>query len=148
VAPDLGAVKRSRDFADLLHLPLAVVQKTRLSGEEVEAAAAIGPVAGRVPIIVDDMLSTGGTIAAAVGALLDAGAAGPMAVAVTHGLFTGRAAEVLKPLPLARLVVADSLDVTPPSQLEVEIVSLAPLLAAAIRRVHLGESVTDLQNLM
>jgi ribose-phosphate pyrophosphokinase len=145
VAPDLGAVKRSRELADILRVPLAVVQKTRISGAQVEASNALGPVAGRVPVIVDDMLSTGSTIEAAVRALLAAGADGPVTVAVTHALFAGPAVEVLKALSLARLVITDSVEITPPGGLPVQVVSLAPLLAAAIRRSHLGESLSELR---
>ena len=84
VAPDLGAVKRAREYARLLQVPMAFVHKTRLNGEEVEAHGVIGDVRGRLPLVVDDMLSTGGTLEAAIGALRAAGAVEPIAVAVTQ----------------------------------------------------------------
>jgi ribose-phosphate pyrophosphokinase len=68
----------------------------------------IGEVRGRVPLIVDDMVSTGATIEAAVGTLRAAGAMEPMAVAVTHGLLVGRAREILQRLTLARVVITDT----------------------------------------
>lgn len=145
VAPDLGAVKRAREFAAALHLPLAFVHKTRLDGEAVEAQGVIGGVRGRAPLIVDDMISTGATIEAAVAALQQAGAAGPITVAATHGLFVGRAREVLAGLPLARLIATDTLAAGDEPGGQVEIVSVAPLIAAAIQRNHRGESLADLR---
>ena len=144
VAPDLGAVKRAREFARRLEVPLAFVHKTRLDGDAVEAHGVIGEVRGRTPLIVDDMLSTGATLEAAVAALTAAGASTPMSVAVTHALLVGRAREVLAGLPLARLIAADTVAIERPAP-HLEITSLAPLLAAAIRREHRGESLSDLR---
>jgi ribose-phosphate pyrophosphokinase len=145
VAPDLGAVKLARAYADQLHVAMAFVHKTRLNGDAVEARTVIGDVRGRMPVIVDDMLSTGATIEAAVGVLRAAGALEPMAAAVTHALLVGRAREILPSLPLARLVVTDSVSVEGPTPSEVEICSVAPLLATAIRRNHHDESLADLR---
>jgi ribose-phosphate pyrophosphokinase len=144
VAPDLGAVKRAREFARRLEVPLAFVHKTRLDGDAVEAHGVIGEVRGRTPLIVDDMLSTGATLEAAVAALQAAGASAPMSVAVTHALLVGQAREVLARLPLARLIAADTVAIERPAP-HLEITSLAPLLAAAIRREHRGESLSDLR---
>jgi ribose-phosphate pyrophosphokinase len=145
VAPDLGAVKRAREFARRLRAPMAFVHKTRLSGEAVEAHGVIGDVGGRVPIIVDDMLSTGATVAAAVAALRAAGAREPMTVAATHALLVGRARETLRELPLARLIVTDTVPVEDELALHVEVASVAPLIATAIRRHHYDESLADLR---
>jgi ribose-phosphate pyrophosphokinase len=145
VAPDFGAVQRAREFARLLQVPMAFVHKTRLDGEEVEAHGVIGDVHGRLPLIVDDMLSTGGTLAAAVGALRAAGAAEPMTVAVTHALLAGRAREILRTLPLARLVAADTVTIEPPVVPHLEVISVAPLIATAVRRDHRDESLADLR---
>jgi ribose-phosphate pyrophosphokinase len=144
VAPDLGAVKLAREYARLLHTPIAFVHKTRLNGEAVEAHGVIGDVRGRLPLIVDDMLSTGGTLEAAAGALRAAGAAEPISVAVTHGLFVGRAREILQALPLARLVAADTVAIDSPVH-QLEVTSVAPLIATAIRRNHRDESLADLR---
>jgi ribose-phosphate pyrophosphokinase len=125
---------------------MAFVHKTRLNGEAVEAHAVIGDVRGRVPLIVDDMLSTGATIEAAVGALRTAGAVEPMSVAVTHALLVGRAREILQRLPLANIVVTDSVwmdPAAPPPHLD--ICSVAPLLTTAIQRNHHDESLADLR---
>ena len=129
VAPDLGAVKRAREYARLLQVPMAFVHKTRLNGEEVEAHGVIGDVRGRLPLVVDDMLSTGGTLEAAIGALRAAGAVEPIAVAVTHALLVGRAREVLRKLPLTRLIAADTVTIEPPPVAHLEVTSVAPLIA-------------------
>lgn len=145
VAPDLGAVKLAREYARLLRVPMAVVHKTRLDGEQVQATAVIGDVRNRAPLVVDDMLSTGATIEAAVGALLAAGAVEPFGVVVTHGLLVGRAREVLRQLPVSVLIATDTVAFEPPAIAHVEIASVAPLIAAAIRRDHLDESLADLR---
>ena len=136
VAPDLGAVKLARAYASQLHLPMAVIHKTRLNGESVEAHAVIGQVRGQLPLIVDDMLSTGATIEAAVAALRSAGATEPMNVAVTHALLVGRAREILDRLPVARLFVTDTVAIESSNWGQLEVCSIAPLLATAIRRTH------------
>lgn len=145
VAPDLGAVKLARAYANQLQVPMAFVHKTRLNGEAVEAHALIGDVRGRVPLIVDDMLSTGATIEAAVGALVAAGAMEPLAVAVTHALLVGHAREILERLALAHVVVTDTVATELPTSLQIEVCSIAPLLATAIRRNHRDESLADLR---
>lgn len=144
VAPDLGAVKLARTYSNQLQVPMAFVHKTRLNGEAVEAHALIGDVRGRLPLIVDDMLSTGATIEAAVGALRTAGAAEPMSVAVTHALLVGRAREILQRLPLANIVVTDSVSVDPVAP-HLHMCSVAPLLTMAIQRNHHDESLADLR---
>jgi len=73
VAPDLGAVELARRYADRLHLPVAYVHKVRISGDEVEALHLTGSVRDYTPLIVDDMISTAGTLAAAVKAVLEKG---------------------------------------------------------------------------
>jgi len=145
VAPDLGAVKLARAYASRLHVPMAFVHKTRLNGEAVEARAVIGDVRGRVPLIVDDMLSTGATIEAAFGALRGAGASEAVFVAVTHALLVGRAREVLQRLPLARVMASDTVMIEPPPPARFEVTSVAPLVATAIRRNHHDESLADLR---
>lgn len=143
VSPDLGAVKLARRFASRLNLPTAVVQKTRLSGSEVTAGEVIGEVRGRRPILVDDMISTGGTIAAAARAVLAAGAIPEIAVAATHALLVGPAVDRLRALPIKRLLVTDSVPV-PRSGLPAEIVPVVPIVAAAIRRIAAGEPLGEL----
>jgi ribose-phosphate pyrophosphokinase len=145
VAPDLGAVKLAREYGRLLQAPMAFVHKTRLSGHEVEAHGVIGDVRGRTPVIVDDMLSTGGTIEAAIGALRQAGALEPVTVVVTHALLAGHARDVLRRLPIAHLITGDTVVVEDTAGLPVTVTSVAPLIAAAIRRDHYDESFADLR---
>jgi ribose-phosphate pyrophosphokinase len=94
--------------------------------------------------VVDDMLSTGGTVAGAIGAVLDAGAEPDVTVAVTHGLFVGPVVERLAPLPITRLLVTDTVGSPTPPELPVQQVSVAPLLAEAVTRLHRGRSLSDL----
>jgi ribose-phosphate pyrophosphokinase len=144
VAPDFGAVKLARRFADALDLPMAVVHKTRLSGSAVEVTGISGDVRGRAPLIVDDMISTGGTIEAAARALLAADCSAPIAVVATHALFVGPATERLASLPLSRVIVTDSVPAQHPMPFEVQRVPLAPLLAQAIGAIALGQSLHTL----
>lgn len=145
VAPDLGAVKRAREYGRILDLPIAIVYKRRLTGTEVEAHDVVGDVRGRVPLIVDDMLSTGATIEAATGALQAAGAIEPVTVAVTHALLVGGARERLARLPIARIVAADTVPFDTGADRRLDVISVAPLVAAAIRRHHFDESLADLR---
>jgi ribose-phosphate pyrophosphokinase len=124
VAPDPGAVKLAHQYSRLLNVPLDFVHKARLSGHEVETHGVTGDVRNRTPSIVDDMLSTGGTIAAAVAALGRAGALEPISVAVTHALLVGRAHDVLRPLPIARLIVGNTVAVDQTGDLPVAVTAL------------------------
>lgn len=135
VSPDLGAVKRAESFARPLGIPVAVVHKQRLSGAEVKAMGVVGEVAGRNVIVVDDMISTGGTLVAAVQTVLEAGAKTPVTVVASHGLFVGPAQERLTALPLARVVVTDSVPFTGKARFPMEVVRAAPALAEVIRRL-------------
>lgn len=144
VAPDMGAAKLAERYAKALHLPVAVVMKVRLSGSEVDVRGLTGDVRNRTPLIVDDMISTGATVAAAVGALLAAECDPDVTVVVTHGLFVGPALGRLAALRLRRLVVTDSVAVPDPQPIPLHIVGVGPLLAEAISRLHHDRSLGDL----
>jgi len=143
VAPDLGAVKLAGRYATLLNLPVAIVHKTRISGTEVTTSGITGEVRGCTPIIVDDMISTGGTIEAAVRALLAAGCSPHVTVVASHGLFVGPAVARLRGLPIQQLLVTDSVT-TPEFLLPIRLLSVCPLLAEAVTRLHDNRSLTDL----
>jgi ribose-phosphate pyrophosphokinase len=145
VAPDFGAVKRAREFARLLQRPMAFVHKARLNGAAVEAHEVIGHVRNRTPMIVDDMISTGATIEAAVGILRRSGAIDPITVVATHPLFVGSALVTLGDLDLHRVIVANTVPLILPADPSTELTSVAPLVVTAIRRSHHHESLADLR---
>jgi ribose-phosphate pyrophosphokinase len=144
VAPDLGAVRLAERYSRILDLPVATVHKTRLSGREVRVHQLVGDVRGRAPLIVDDMLSTGGTVAAAVRALLAAGCAPDVTVVATHGVFAPQAAEILRGLPIAHVVTTDTVAPRAEMGLPLQVVTVAPLLAEVVRRLDRDESLGDL----
>lgn len=135
LSPDLGAVKRAEAFARPLGLPVAVVHKQRLSGSDVQAQAVVGDVAGRHVVIVDDMISTGGTLVAAVQTAIAHGAKSPVTVVASHGLFVGPAFERLAAQPLARVIVTDSVPLVAGANFPLERVRSAPALAQVIARL-------------
>jgi ribose-phosphate pyrophosphokinase len=143
VAPDLGAVKIAERYAAALHLPVVVIRKTRLSGTSVRAEEVVGHVEGRVPIVVDDMISTASTIAAASEALLRHRCQPTLLVVATHGLLVGPAIERLQTLPLQTLVVADTLPIPEDLPFAHQVASIADSLAEAIGRLHDGASLAE-----
>lgn len=144
VAPDGGAAKLAERYAKALHLPMAVVFKTRVSGSEVSVRGLTGQVRDRAPVIVDDMISTGGTVAAAMAALIAAGCEPEVTVVATHGLFVGPAMGRLAALRLRRLIVTDSVAVPEPQPIPLHVASVGPLLAEAVSRLHHDRSLGDL----
>lgn len=136
VAPDLGATKLAQHYAQLLKKPMAIVHKQRLGPSEVFAERLIGDVRGRQPVLVDDMISTGGTIAAATEILLAQGAKAPAVVVATHGLFAPPAAERLGALPIAKVLTTDSVPAPAETSPVHERVGIAPLLADALRNAQ------------
>lgn len=145
VATDAGSAAKARTMARRLGCPLAIMDKQRIGNSDtVEVTAFIGDVKGRQCIIVEDEISTGSTVADAVRTLMDQGAAEVYACA-SHGLFVGPARERLGAVPLCEIVVTDSIPVDPVQcPPNVRVLSTAPLLAEAIRRVHSGESISGL----
>lgn len=135
VAPDLGAVKLAEACSRLLGLPMAVVSKVRSSPEQVAARSVVGDVRRKRPVIVDDMISTGATIEAAVDALIAHGSLGEVVVAATHGPFAAGAPARLGRPEVAVTLVTDSLPRSPGAPARLEVIPLAPLLAEAIRRI-------------
>ena len=143
-APDLGAVKLAERYAALLGLPMVIVRKRRLSGTEVRAEEVLGDVDGHAPVVVDDMITTGATIAATVHALFEQGALPRALVAATHGLFVGPAVQRLRELPLEHVVVTDSVPLVSDFPIPLRVASIQRLLADAIRRLHDNQSLDDL----
>lgn len=135
VSPDLGGAKLAREYARLLDRPVAVVHKTRLSGRRVEVHDVTGDVARRSCVVVDDLVATGGTIEAAVAALRGHGANDEIVVAASHALLAGDAVDVLSHARIARLVTTDTVPPRSGGRFERTTVSVAPVLADAIRRI-------------
>lgn len=137
VAPDLGAVKLAERYARLLRSSVAVVRKTRLDGATVEAHELVGDVDGRRSVIVDDMISTGGTIEAAIEVIREAGGLPDITVAATHGVLVDGAIERMSAQGLGRLLVTDTM--ATPDTPALEVTSVSALLADAIDRLHRDE---------
>lgn len=142
ISPDLGAVKRARAIAEGLRRPLAIVEKRRVTGERVESLNLIGEVRKRRAIIVDDIITTGGTLITTMKVLQEEGA-GEIYAAFTHGLFAGNALEQLHASSLRRVVVTNS--IPPPDDGDgiIERVSVGELFAEVIGRIHENRSVSE-----
>lgn len=149
VAGDIGATKRSRNFAQALNVPLAIIEKRRIQlsdGSRAESLNVIGDVKGKHCIIFDDEIDTAGTMMNAVNFIKENGAADIYA-AVTHGVLSDPATERLKNSPIKELVITNTVPVAPYKHIpKLTILSIAPLLAEVIRRIHLGVSVGALFN--
>lgn len=145
VSPDAGYAKMARRYASRLGTGFALVDKARPGHEEsVEVTDLIGDVSGRDAVIVDDFIASGGTLVEAAEKLVERGARSVWAAA-THGLFSGDAPERLAASPIERVVITDTVETQPqPLGPKIEVVSVAPLFAEAIRRIHARESVSVL----
>jgi ribose-phosphate pyrophosphokinase len=146
VSPDLGAVKMAERYAKLLDLPVAIIHKSRISGDEVSVQRIMGDVGNKEVLVIDDMISTGGTIEKAIKALLETGCS-PSGVKVlaTHGLLVGLAGQRLGPLPIEKIFVSDSVPAPESFPAPLQVVSLASLLAKTIQHLHRQESLGDLR---
>jgi ribose-phosphate pyrophosphokinase len=144
VSPDVGRVQMATAYAARLGAEVVVLHKRRASGTATEITHLVGDVRDRSCVIVDDMISTGGTIVESVAALRRAGARPEIKVVATHGLFVDGARERLDEAGVQEIIVTDTVPrpVQPWPQLHV--ISSAPLLAAALRRFLADGSLSDL----
>ncbi len=134
----------ARSYAKVLGADLAIVDKRRLSGSEVAVDHVIGDVKGRNVVIVDDMISTGGSISQAAGILKNEGAQ-KIIIAVTHSVFCGPAVERLNAAPLDLILTTDSIPLDKDNCPDrVEVVPIASLIARAIHNIHYAQSVSTL----
>ncbi|MFZ7124547.1 MAG: ribose-phosphate diphosphokinase [Desulfobacterales bacterium] len=141
VATDAGGAKRVGKFAERLHVPMAIIDKRRRGDNQVEQGLVVGDVRGRDAIIFDDEISTGSTLVATVKTLMRAGAR-RLIVGATHPVLCGPAVRDLAASEIESIIVTNTVRVPPEKQIEkLKILSVAPLLAEAIRRIHTGESV-------
>ncbi len=145
VSPDLGHAKSASQFARMLKLPVAAGNKQRISDEKVVIDTIVGDVDGKDVIILDDEIANAGTIIEILHHLRERNA-GRIAIACTHGLFTGTAIERLNAQPdIAEIVTTNTVPLSPDKLLpNMRVLSIAPLMAEAIRRIHNGESVSSL----
>ncbi|MCX5670622.1 MAG: ribose-phosphate pyrophosphokinase [Planctomycetota bacterium] len=145
VSPDVGNVKTARNYARILGGELAIIDKERFSGTEVRAGNLIGTVDGRNVLIVDDMITSGGTIAKAAHLLKERGAR-DIYVAATHAVMCENAVARLRDAPVKLVTVTDTIPFCNEArQLRMfKALSLAGLLGEAIRRIHRHESVSRL----
>jgi len=134
----------ARAYAKALdNCDLAIVDKRRISGSQIAVEHVIGEVEGRNVIIVDDMISTGGSISEAA-RILRAHGARKVVLAVTHGVLVGGAVEKIDAAPIDKLLITDSIPPQARMPRCAEIVSIAPLIARAIANIHRNESVSSL----
>lgn len=144
VSPDAGRVKMATRYAHQLGLPVAVLHKQRESGTETTVTHLVGDVRGRRCVITDDMIATGGTIAESAVALREAGAAPGILVAATHGLLLDGAVETMRAAGISCVITTDTVLAHPDEDSFTHVVSVAPIIAAAIRRFMSEGSLSDL----
>lgn len=145
VSPDVGGVPRAREFAKQLGAPIAIIDKRRDKPNQVkEIVHVIGKVYKKTAILVDDIVDTAGTLTMGAEALVKRGVAAVYACA-PHALLSGPAIQRLESSPIAQLVVTNTIPI-PPEKLspKITVLSVAPLLADAIERIHLDRSVSEL----
>jgi len=143
VSPDGGGVARTRKFAEKLTCSLAIVDKRRLSHNVAEVEHIIGDVKNKIAIIIDDMIDTAGTITEASKLLLKEGAK-EVYVCAAHAVFSGPALERLEESPIKEIIVANTIPMKTNVPSKVTQLSIAPLLAEAIKRIKNNESVSDI----
>jgi ribose-phosphate pyrophosphokinase len=143
VSPDVGGVARARDLAARLGAPLAIVDKRRPEPNVAEAVNVIGRVSGKVAIIMDDIVDTGGTLVESAGALMDRGAKAVYACC-THAILSGEAPRRIQESLLEELAVTNTMDQRGHLGPKLKVISVAPLLGEAIRRIHCDLSVSEL----
>jgi ribose-phosphate pyrophosphokinase len=145
VSPDVGRASLAGKYAELLNLPLVVMQKRRTSFSTTEATHVVGDMEGRRPIVIDDMMA-GGSVLKQLNALYDNGAVGKAAFAITHPILLPTAIERLDADDrIEKLVVTNTIAVPPEkrSHPKIEVLSVAPMLADIVNRIHQGRSISQ-----
>ena len=144
VSPDVGGIKTARAYAKRFKCGLAIVDKRRINDKEAEVMHIMGDVKGKVAVIVDDMVATAGSLVEAVDAIKKAGALEVYA-AITHAVLCGPAIDRIKRSRLKELVVTDTIPIGKDKMIDkIKVLSVAPLLAEAIKRIHCEESLSVL----
>lgn len=145
VSPDAGGAERARSFGKLLNAPMAMIDKRRSKPNESEVMHIIGDVKGRKAVIVDDIIDTGGTLMKAAEAIKNEGATDVYACC-THPVLSGKAVENLEASCIKELIVTDTIQLTETAAAskKIKVLSVAKLLAEAIKRIHAADSVSSL----
>jgi ribose-phosphate pyrophosphokinase len=144
VSPDVGRAAMAARYAEYIGLPLVVMHKRRTSFQDTHTTHVVGDIKGRRPIIIDDVMS-GGSVLKQLDALYEQGAEGQAYFAVTHPVLLPSALKLLSSDDrIAKLIVSNTIYIPPESQHpKVEVVSIAPLLADIIDRIHRGVSISE-----
>ncbi len=145
VSPDVGGVVRARALAKRLGADLAIIDKRREQAGESEVMNVIGEVKGKICIMVDDIVDSGGTLCNAAAALKDGGAKEVHAY-VVHGVLSGPAVERITSAPMEQMVITDSIAATDAvkAAANIEQITIAPLIGEAARRIHEERSISEL----
>jgi ribose-phosphate pyrophosphokinase len=145
VSPDAGGVERARAYSKRLGSTLGIVDKRRTKPNVAEIMNVIGEVQGKIAVLLDDMIDTAGTLTQAANALVDKGATRVFAYA-THAVLSGPAVERIAKSPIEEVVVTNTIQFAPAAQAchKIRALSVAPLLAEAIRRIHCADSLSSL----
>lgn len=141
-SPDVGAVKRTRQYAEHLNVPMVICDKVRKRANEVSSIQVIGQVEGMNAVLVDDMVDTAGTLCKAAQALKDKGARSVRAIC-SHAVLSGDAYDKIQASVLDELAVTDSLPIRKDIE-KIKVLSVSELFAEAIKRVHTNESISSL----
>jgi ribose-phosphate pyrophosphokinase len=142
LAPDAGSARRAGSYATRLNIPLAFIDKRRVSDERVEVRAVVGDVKGKNVICFDDEIARGSSLLETV-KLLQGFGVRDIYVGATHGVFTGDAAERIAASPIKQVVVTDTVPLPPEKRIgKIVQLSVASLFGEAIRRIHTGESIS------
>ena len=149
VSPDVGSVARSRSFANKMGMGLAIVDKRRERANQCEVMNVIGDVAGKRCLLYDDMVDTAGTLCKAAAALKERGARRVVGY-ITHPVLSGKAIQTIAASVLDELVVTDTIPLSDAAKNTGKIrqVTIAPMLAEALRRINNEESLSAMFDIM
>ena len=145
VSPDVGSVARARNFAQKVHMGLAIVDKRRARANECEVMNVIGDVAGKTCILYDDMVDTAGSLCNAAKALVEVGGAKEVYACATHGVLSGPAYDRLENSVIKEMVFLNTIpEVGNTPSKKIKFLDVAPIFARAIEHIHGGTSIADL----
>jgi ribose-phosphate pyrophosphokinase len=144
VAPDVGGTKKANSMAELLGAKIAIINKVRRGHDENDVVTVVGEVKDKVAVIIDDVISTGGTVIKAAEMVKSMGAK-EVIICATHAMFSEETAKKFQAGTVKKVLVTDTVPIPLENRFEkLEIISIAPLLAKIIRRIHLDRSLGEL----